>query len=377
MHKQLLRSWNSILKISFNNNKAYNVAWVSNPTWAIFVFTTFMAVTIYDVAKKAGVSPGTVSRYLNGYRLREKNRLRVEHVIKELGFKANIIATGLKRNRSMTIAVMIPEYTETFFMAVTTVLEQDLEKENYSLLLCDFEDDAQRLKEKLRFARDRFVDGLVMFPSIVGTAGIPMLKEYLNEHIPVVLIDQLIPGFETDSVVVDNAHASFRAVERLILDNHTKIAVIHGRKDSYVSQERLRGYYEAMHTYNLEIDPNWVTWGNFEETGGYTAVKDVCTCSNPPTAIYSTNYHVTLGTVIALHELHLRIPEDISLIGFDHFKPIDVIEPPLTVIEQPIEKIGHAAAELLLKRIQGDFADFSQTITLNTKMLIRTSVRKI
>lgn len=336
-----------------------------------------MAVTIIDVAKKAGVAVGTVSRYLNGYQLREKNRIKVERAIEELEFNINLMARGLKSHRSMTIAVVIPRYTATFEMSITAVMERILEQENYSLVLCNFEDDSEKLKKKLMFVRGRFIDGLILFPFNKGTESIDILHNYLADDIPVVLIDHPIFGVETDTILVDNANASFRAVEQLILEHHTKIAIINGRKDSYVSQERLRGYYDAMQTYNLKINEDWVTWGEYNRIGAYTATKALCTASDPPTAIYVTGFYMTIGTVMALHELHLHIPEDISLIGFDHFEPSDAIEPALTMVDQPIERIGQCAVELILKRINGEYADFPQQIKLNTKMILGDSVRTI
>lgn len=335
-----------------------------------------MAVTIHDVAKKAGVAVGTVSRYLNGHRLREENRLKIEQTIKVLGFKENIMARGLKRKRSMTIAVVAPDLS-SFVASITPIIEQVIEKQRYSLIICNFQGNKEKLRKKLKFLKERFIDGIILFPSNLATASIDILQNYIAGKIPIVLIDHLIPEIETDAITVDNVNASFRTVERLILENHRKIALIDGPTDSYVSQERLQGYYEAMQTYSLEVRGNWVIRGDFTRTGGYQAVKQLYRSSLRPTAIYVANYEMTVGAILALHELHLRIPEDISFIGFDHFEAIDVVEPALTVVEQPIERIGQLAAELVLKRIQGDYADFPTTVKLNTKMVIRNSVQKL
>jgi len=335
-----------------------------------------MAITVRDVAKRAGVAVGTVSRYLNGYQLRKENRFKVEQAIKELGFKENVIAKSLKRNRSMTIAVLIPNYLTLFFMAVTKMLEQIFERHNYSLLLCDFNYDPRKLQEKLQFVKDRFVDGLIFFSSNIEEKNLRMLQEFLDDNIPVVLIEQPIPDLETDVIMVDNAHASFRAVEQLILHNHTRIAIVNGKEEVYVFGERFKGYKQAMHTYNLTVDERWVVSEWFAEAGEYTAIKNLFASSIPPTAIYATHFHATIGTVMALHKLHLRIPADVSLIGFDHFDLIDAIEPPLTLVEQPLGRIAQTAAELLLKRIKEDYTDFPQTIMLETTILIRDSTRK-
>jgi LacI family transcriptional regulator len=336
-----------------------------------------MAATIHDVAKRAGLAVGTVSKYLNGRSLREENRLKIERAIQELGFKANILARGLKGNRSMLIAVMIPTYMAIFFMAVTAILEQLFAKENYCLLVFSFEMNPHKLLEKLKVAKDRLVDGVILFASYIGEESIPLLQEYLNEDIPVVFVEQGVPGIATDTIMVDNAHASFRAVERLILDHHTRIALVNGPEEVTLFQERRRGYYDAMRTYNLPVDEHWVISGTFIKAGEYAAIKEIFEAAQPPTSVYATNYHATIGAAVTLHERHLRIPEDISLIGFDHFDPMDAIEPPLTLVEQPVEEIAQTTADLLLKRIRGDYAGFPQTITLNTRMLMRDSVRKI
>lgn len=333
-----------------------------------------MPVTIHDVAKHAGVAVGTVSRYLNGYTLRDKNRRKVEDAIDTLGFKENIIARGLKRNCSMTVAVVAPDFS-SFVAAITPVIEHELEKQRYSLIMCSYQGQKDKLRKKLLFLKERFVDGIVLFPSNLAAASIDLLQGWVDDENPVVLLDHLVPGLDTDAVVVDNTNASFRAVERLILENHRKIAIIDGPEDSTVSQERLEGYCAAMETYNLPIQERWIQRGPFTRTGGYHAVKALREASEPPSAVYVANYEMTIGAILALHELHVRIPEELSFIGFDHFEAIDVVEPALTVVEQPIERIGQLAAELLLKRLQGDYEDFPTTMKLNTKITIRQSVQ--
>ena len=179
------------------------------------------------------------------------------------------------------------------------------------------------------------------------------------------------------TVIVDNAHASFRAIEQLVFNKHTRIAIVNGPRDVYVYNERLRGYYDAMRTYNLPVESQWVKEGSFVEAGEYVMIESLFELPQPPTAIYATNYFATIGTVLALHELRLKIPHDVSLIGFDRFDPIDVIEPPLTLVEQPLERMAQTAADLLLQRMRGDHKDFPQLITLNTKMIMRESVRAV
>jgi DNA-binding LacI/PurR family transcriptional regulator len=272
--------------------------------------------------------------------------------------------------------VVAPDFS-SFVAAIMPVIEQVLEKHRYSLVMCSYQGDKEKLRKKLVFLKERFVDGIILFPSNLATASVDLLQDWLDEGNPVVLIDHLIPEFETDAVIVDNANASFRAVERLILDNHEKIAIIDGPEDSYVSQERLQGYCAAMETYNLPVQDSWIQRGAFTQAGGYHAIRALREIAHQPSAVYVANYEMTIGAILALHEMHVPVPEELSFIGFDHFEAIDVVEPSLTVVEQPIERIGQLAAELLLKRLQRGGNDFPTIIKLNTKMTIRNSVQQI
>ncbi|PID58780.1 hypothetical protein CSB45_01920 [candidate division KSB3 bacterium] len=323
-----------------------------------------MAVTIQRVAERAGVSIGTVSRYLNGAQLRTQNRIRIENAIEELGFKAQVAV----------IAVLVPTLTNRFLMSVVTELDRVLVKENYSSLICDFDADSHALQQRLNFFKTRALNGIILFPSVFAAESVPILEEYLAEHIPIVLIDDRIPDFVTDTVVVNNFHASFRAVEYLIHHHHRRIAIVNGMKGSFVAQERLQGAINAMQTYEIPIEEQWLKWGDFKTRGGYAAVKELFQASERPTALYTTNYNMTLGAGIALNELQIQVPDELSFVGFDHFTALDVIKPALTLVEQPVKMIGKTAGELIIRRIRGDNTHFPETITLETRMLIRDSV---
>ena len=218
---------------------------------------------------------------------------------------------------------------------------------------------------------------MILFPSNLAASSKEIIQKYLAKKIPIVLVDHTIPGVETDAVIIDNVNASFRAVEELIRYNHRRIAIINGRKDSLVSQERLQGYYNAMQTYGFPVQQEWLAWGEFTQTGGYHAVKALMALPERPTAIYVTNYSMTVGAVLALQEKHIAIPEQISLVGFDRFESVEIIEPTLTMVEQPLNLIAQNAADLILKRIRGEYSDFATTVKLNTKMIIGHSVKNI
>ena len=208
-----------------------------------------MAVTIRDVAQRANVSLGTVSRYLNGHRLKETNRIRVEQAIQELGFRENFIAKGLKNNRSMAIGVVLASLTDLFATSIVTAAERILADENYSIIVCDFESNQQKLEHKLRFLKDRSIDGLILFPGNCTSSD--ALREYLNDKIPVVIVNDDMPDINTDKVTVDNSNASFRAIEYLIHQNHRDIAIINGDQNTYTGREGIRAF-GALLTYQVQ-----------------------------------------------------------------------------------------------------------------------------
>lgn len=333
-----------------------------------------MAATIHDVAKKAGVSVGSVSRYLNGHTLKEKNRLAVEQAIIALDFKENLIAKGLKNFKTMTVGVLIGSLTDIFSTSVVTALEQVLEQENYSLIVCDYEGQRSKFKQKIRFLKERYVDGLVVFP---GSGRDDLIKEAVDEKTPMVIINDDIEGVVADKVVVDNVNASDRAVETLIRLKHRKIAIIGGPPESYAGSGRLKGYLEALERNKLSVNPEYVTCGDFSSKGGYDRTVELLSLPEPPTAIYVCNYYMTLGALMAVNKLGVRIPEELSVIGFDRFEFMDAVNPALTVIEQPMAGIGREAAKILLRRMKRDYGNFPEKQVLKARMIQGDSTREL
>ncbi len=330
-----------------------------------------MAATIHDVARKACVSVGTVSRYLNGHELKEKNRQAVEQAIEELGFKENMIAKGLKNNRTMTIGVVIGSLTDIFSTSIVSAFERCVEKHNYSIIVCDYDGDENRFRSKVDFLKERSVDGLVIFP---GHRFAETLKNCIGRDIPAVVVNDDFSGVEADKVIVDNSNASFRAIERFINMKHRRISVINGPEDSYVSRERFKGYLEALSVYGIPVDDKYVKYGNFSSVGGYEAVKSLFSLSDPPTALFIANYYMTLGAVMAINELGIQVPEQLSVIGFDRFDFMDAVHPALTVIEQPSDVMGEAVADVILRRMRKDYSDFPSVIEVNTRFYVKDSV---
>lgn len=330
-----------------------------------------MAATIKDVAKYAGVSISTVSKYINGGRVREKNRQRIEEAIKALDFKVNELARGLKTNRTMTVGVLIPSLENIFFTSIISYMENILLKNRYSTIVCDYRNDVKLEKIKFEFLMDKMVDGIIMVPH---EEDIQYINKAFEKNIPVVLIDRMIKGIECDVVLTDNLNASYNAVEQLIMRGHRRIGIICGPKDVYTTQERLKGYIRVHEDYSLQIDDRLIKFGNYDVESGYNLLLRLLEEVPPPSAVFVTNYEMTVGAVMAVNEKNICIPHDLSLIGFDNIQLAKVVKPSLSIVTQPIQQIGETAATILLKRMKGDYDKFPSVYRLKTQLLLGESI---
>ena len=296
----------------------------------------------------------------------------IQRAIDKLGYEENIIAKGLKNNRSMSIGVLVNSLTDVFATSIVSSLENFLEVNNYSLLLCDYQNDHSRLERKLEFLRTRSVDGIVVFHL---EENLPILKTLHDEGIAIVAVDSPIKGFKTDTVLVDNYQASYQVVDKLSEMGHKKIGIIAGDTHRYIGAERLNGYIDSMKNKGV-FSEDLIVVGNYTKEDGYSGALKLLEKSEL-TALYSTNYYMTLGLVQAVFELGRKIPDDISIVGFDHFELSDIIQPKLTVVEQPIGEMGEMIGKLILERIKEKKEGMFTTVELSTNLLWRDSVKKI
>lgn len=333
-----------------------------------------MGSTIKDVAKYAGLSIATVSKYINGGRVREKNRQRIEEAIKALDFKVNELARGLKTSRTMTVGVLIPSLENIFFTSIISYVENILLQNRYSTIVCDYRNDTELERIRFEFLTDKMVDGIIMVPY---GEDIVYINKAFKKNIPVVFIDRMIKGIECDVILADNLNASYNAVEQLIIRGHRRIGIICGPKDIYTTQERLKGYIRVYEDYSLEVDERLIKFGNYDVESGYNLLLKLLEEVPPPSAVFVTNYEMTLGAVMAVNEKNIRIPQDLSLIGFDNIQLAKIVKPSLSIVTQPIQQIGEVAASVLLKRMKGDYSNFPSVYRLKTDLLLRESICRI
>jgi LacI family transcriptional regulator len=330
--------------------------------------------TIKDVAKMSGLSIATISKYINGGSVRDKNRAIIADAIGRLDYRVNEIAQGLKTNKTKTVGILIPTLDRIFYSAIISVIEDILLKNGYSTIICTYMEDENIEKTKIQFLVNKMVDGIVLMPFDKSSAK---LLEISRKNIPVVVIDQVISDSDCDTVVVDNLNASYNAVEHLITEGHKRIGIICGPENVYTAQERQKGYIRVMEDYSIKIDKMLIKNSDYKFEGGYKMMMELLEQKPVPTAVFVTNYEMTLGAVVAINEKNISIPEQLSFIGFDNMQMAEVVKPPLSIVVQPVRQIGAISAEILLKRLKGDFTGFPAFFRLKTDMLIRKSVKKI
>lgn len=333
-----------------------------------------MAATIKDVAKYTGLSIATISKYINGGNVLEKNRILVDKAIKALDFKVNEIARGLKTNKSMTIGVLIPDFKNIFCTTIVSNIENVLLQNGYSTIICDYKQSSELEKEKFRFLVNKMVDGIITIPH-GGNAD--SIQNLLSRNVPVVLIDRALEGVGCDTVLVDNLNASYNAVEHLIVKGHKRIGIICGPDNIFTAGERLKGYVRVHEDYSMKIDESLIKKGDYEIDSGYKLLNELLELENPPSAVFVTNYEMTLGAIMALNERDIKIPEDLSIIGFDNLQMARIVKPLLSIIVQPMEQIGEAAANILLKRLKGDTSNYPFMLRLKTELQINKSVKEL
>lgn len=308
-----------------------------------------MAATIKDIAKQTGLGLATISSYLNGGNVREKNRIKIEQAIEDLHYEVNEVARGLKTNRTKLIGILIPELNNIFCTEIITEIEDVLRGHGYATMVCDCRTDENREKEAVEFLKKRRVDGVIAMPS--GSKGKHFLR-LEKAGIPVVLIDRKLEDVECDYVLVDNKDGAKRAVTRLIEAGHKKIGMLTGPENVFTARERLRGYYEALEEAGIQREESLISHNDYTIQGGIAGLRRLVEQNRDMTAVMVANYELTMGVVIEANELNLRIPEKLSVIGFDNVEFARACVPKLSIVSQPTKEIARQVSERMLQRLE-------------------------
>lgn len=307
--------------------------------------------TIKDVARMAGVSMSTVSKYMNGGNVREENVEAIRNAIEALDYRVNPFARSLKTQRSRSIGILLPDITAPFFGAVVTAMDKALREHGYHSLISCYSANHGMERDNLRYLISNGIDGLIYIPEDLSAEEYYELTA--NWNVPMVQLDRMIQGVQADAVLVDNADATFHATTEMICRGHRTIAMVTGPKSVFTAKERQVGYLRALSDQGILFDDELFISGENTFATGYQGFHALWKLPERPTAVVSTNYDITLGLVTAVREKGLRIPEDIDIVGFDCVEVCTMMNPPLPVVHQPEQLIGQTAAKYLIQRLEG------------------------
>ena len=333
-----------------------------------------MAATMKDIARRTGLGLATISSYFNGGNVREKNRIKIEEAIEELHYEVNEVARGLKTNATRTIGVVIPELNNTFCAEIITGMEDVLRSHGYATIVCDCRTDKKLEREAVEFLIRRRVDGIINMP--VDEEG-NHLKRFQKMGKPIVLIDRKIQGIDCDSVLVDNKKAAEDAVQYFIGRGHRNIGIIGGPEEVFTAQERMAGYYKSLESAGIPVRESLIWHGDYTIQGGVRGLEELVQNNPEMTAVFVTNYEMTMGAMIGVNELGIRIPKQLSMIGFDNLQFARACNPKLTIVAQPTDGIAREVAKVMLNHLEnaGETSGELFSEKLETEIIAGKSVR--
>ena len=334
-----------------------------------------MALTLEQVAKLAGVSRSTVSRVVNGRpSVRDEVREQVWRVIRETGYQPHAAARSLVTRRTHVIGVIIPEavsklFTDPFFPLLLCGVTETCNAQHYGLMLSLFNGPADQAEMYRRVVGSGHLDGVLVASTRLDD---PLLARLLDDHVPFVLVGRY-PDERVNYVDVDNVASARMAVEHLIRLGYERIGTITGPLTMAQAQDRLEGYRQALLAHRLPADGELIAEGDFTEASGYTCAHRLLSAS--PRALFAASDTMAIGALKALREAGRAVPADVALLGFDDVAIASAVEPALTTVRQPIQRLGSMAAELLLSLLDsrpGERA-LAQRIILPAELVVRDS----
>jgi DNA-binding LacI/PurR family transcriptional regulator len=309
--------------------------------------TSSRAATIRDVADLANVSPATVSRVLNGStKVRSDHRQRVLAAVEQIDYRPNRLARNLRRQQAETIGVVVPDIENPHFSEAVRVVEDAAFQSGYRLLLCNTDETLAKQRAYLQVLADERVLGVIVASADRAGIGIDLL---LDLGIPVVAFDRVVDDERLDSVSFDNIDAARRATEHLIWLGHERIAYLGGRQDVGTGMERLEGYVAAMRV--AQLTPFTLN-GGFRAEVAEREIATVLRVADRPTALVIANNLMAIGALRAIRAAALTIPTDVALVAIDDPPWAELVDPPLTVVAQPVRRMAETAIALLLERIE-------------------------
>ncbi|MFF2501029.1 LacI family DNA-binding transcriptional regulator [Peribacillus sp. NPDC058075] len=328
-----------------------------------------MKITIYDVAKEANVSIATVSKVINkNGRISEKTKRKVYKVMEELNYQPSLIASALMGKQTKTIGLFIPDLANPFFSELARSIEDRANELGYNVVICNTDYLIEKENKYISLLKQKSVDGFILAS---GFEKLKQVEQLMNEDIPVAIVARDFPMFPVNAVAVDDFMGGFEATTYLIGLGHKDIGII--ARDVWSNRERLRGYKEAMEINGLEI-PDFKFAEDTTIAAGEEVTKEFLKSKKPPTALFACNDLLAIGAIQAAKAQNVKVPDQLSVVGFDNTMIAGIVDPPLTTIAQPIQRMGQEVVNLMIKMIKGDKE--KTRLTLLPELVIRESTKE-
>lgn len=327
--------------------------------------------TILDVALKAKVSIATVSRVVNdsSHKVNSTTRKNVLNVIRELDYRPNALAKGLLKKKTMTIGIIIPDISNPYYAEIVRGIQDMADQFGYAIFLLNTDRNQDRIVKHIYFLREKSADGIIFSGGIIhGEKVLSSLKE-LRERVVVIGRHKV----DFPAVVIDNVGGAAKATQHLIELNHKRIGFISGPDKSTSAKDRLSGYKNALIQNSCPIDKNLIKKGDLTPRSGYLLAKELIQ-REQFTAIFAANDQMAFGAIRAAKELGSKVPDALSVVGFDNIPFSSYFDPSLTTVEIPMYHIGAAAMEMLINLISEEHSE--KLRWFDTKLMVRDSTAK-
>ncbi|WP_066172974.1 catabolite control protein A [Bacillus marinisedimentorum] len=332
-----------------------------------------MNITIYDVAREAGVSMATVSRVVNGNpNVKPTTRKKVNEAIERLGYRPNAVARGLASKKTTTVGVIIPDVSSIFFGELARGIEDIATMYNYNIILSNSDQNTDKELHLINTMLGKQVDGIVFMGGKITEEHV---EEFKKSPVPIVLAATTEQSHSVPSVNIDYKQAAFDAVKHMTDHGHNRIGYVSGPLEDPINGEyKITGYKEALEEAGLSYDENLIVIGDYTYDSGLEAAETFMNLDQPPTAVFSGTDEMALGVIHGFQDSGLRVPEDVEVIGFDNTRLAKMIRPQLTTIVQPMYDIGAVAMRLLTKLMNKEATE-DQTIVLPHRIEERSSTK--
>lgn len=332
--------------------------------------------TIKDIAKKAGVSGATVSRVINNMpNVKPETREKVLKSIKELHYYPNSLARGMRSKKTNSIGLILADITNPFYAETAKTIIELAGRYNYSIILCNTNNDLDEQKKYIDVLLQRKVDGFI-FASV--HCKDPSLNPVVDSKVPYILYNRrMVHNDNINYVVLDNELGAYIAVEHLYNLGHRRIALIRGPNIFSTGRERYSGYVKALKAFGLAYDENIVVQGRYNEKQSYDAAVKLISADNPPTAIFASNDLMALSALEAIISSGLKVPDDISVVGFDDIEIASHSAIQLTTVSQNRNMMAEIAIDSLRKIINKEGLQLPVQVVLKPMLTVRKTCRAV